>query len=193
LEQFRVVLKEDHSVEIEDERMIQHIIYNIKPKSFQNLITMLKRDLEYKNVNLDLHRVKDEVRQVWGQINEKRTPETALTAGIKRKSEAALTTKFKKKFKGECRVCGAKGHKAVDCWDNERNKSKRPTWYKNPTERKKETANIASSDKQKLFCNYCKKDNHTEDKCYKKQKDEKILPPRTASTANVLLLCYDKC
>jgi hypothetical protein len=194
LEQFRVLLKEDHAFVIDDDRMIQHIVYNIKPKSFHNLITMLKRDLEYKTVILDLNQVKDEIRQVWGQINEGKPPETALTAGTKRKaSETALAAKFKKKLKGECRVCGAKGHKATDCWDNERNKSKRPTWYKNPNERKKETANITASEKPKLYCTYCKKDNHTEDRCFKKQKDAANLPPITKSTANVILLCYDAC
>jgi hypothetical protein len=34
--------------------------------------------------------------------------------------------KFKKQFKGECRLCGAKGHRAADCWDNEKNKAKFP-------------------------------------------------------------------
>jgi hypothetical protein len=134
--------------------MIQHIVYNIKPRSFQNLITMLKRDLEYKTTALDLNRMKDEIRQVWGQINEKKTPETALTAGTKRKAppDTALAARFKKQFKGECRVCGAKGHNATDCWDNEKNRSKRPKWNKNPSERKKETANITTSDKPKLYC-----------------------------------------
>jgi hypothetical protein len=27
---------------------------------------------------------------------------------------------MKRQFKGECRLCGAKGHKAVDCWDNDK-------------------------------------------------------------------------
>jgi hypothetical protein len=41
--------------------------------------------------------------------------------------------KFKKQFKGECHLCGAKGHKAVDCWDNEKNQEKCPSYYKNKT------------------------------------------------------------
>jgi hypothetical protein len=48
------------------------------------LITMLKRDLEYKTTALDLNRIKDEIQQVWGQINDRKTPETALAAGTKR-------------------------------------------------------------------------------------------------------------
>jgi hypothetical protein len=39
-----------------------------------------------------------------------------------------------KHFKGSCRLCGARGHKSGDCWDNERSKDKRPAWYKSPEE-----------------------------------------------------------
>jgi hypothetical protein len=38
--------------------------------------------------------------------------------------------KFKKQFKGECSLCGTKGHKAADCWDNDKNKAKRSNNYK---------------------------------------------------------------
>ena len=31
------------------------------------------------------------------------------------------------KFKGDCRLCGVKGHKAADCFSNEKNKDKRPS------------------------------------------------------------------
>ena len=65
---------------------------------------------------MDLERVKDEIRQVFGQVNKGKTPETALVAG-----------KGKKKFKRDCRICGTKGHKAADCWENEKNKEKKAT------------------------------------------------------------------
>jgi hypothetical protein len=38
--------------------------------------------------------------------------------------------KFNKGFKGECRLCGCKGHRSIDCWDNEKNKDKCPSNYK---------------------------------------------------------------
>ena len=41
--------------------------------------------------------------------------------------------KFKKQFKGDCQICGKKGHKASECWDSERNKDKRPANYKPTT------------------------------------------------------------
>jgi hypothetical protein len=75
---------------------------------------------------------------------------------------AAKSGKHFKKFKGDCRICGKKGHKAGDYWDDERNKDKRPPHFKKPSER----ATPAN-------CSYCNKDGHTEDCCFKKQRDEK--------------------
>jgi hypothetical protein len=165
LEHIRVLLFEDHGFNVTDEKMIQHIVYNLKPKPYDTMVYILKRDLQYNNANLDLERIKDEIIQVFGQFNKVKTPETALVAG-----------RFKKKFKGECRICGAKGHKATDCWDSEANKAKRPKWYKNPEERKRAagtantanltfpsaptgfpTANAASADRPKMICTYCNK------------------------------------
>jgi transposase InsO family protein len=198
LEHIRVLLQEDHAVTtFTDAKLIQHIIYNMKPKCYDTIVFTLKRDLEYNNaINpLDLERVKDEIRQVYGQQAKVKTPETALAAG-----------KFGKKFKGECRICGAKGHKASDCWDSEKNKSKRPAYYKNPEERKKAaetanptaTANATTGERPKLFCTYCKKDNHTEDRCFKKQRDNGITPTYPTSNASVAttavaLICYNTC
>ena len=49
-----------------------------------------------------------------------------------------------------------------------------------------------------MFCNYCKRDNHTEDKCFKKQREQSTSTPTAnpvtpGATANVALLCYDAC
>jgi Reverse transcriptase (RNA-dependent DNA polymerase) len=209
LEHIRVLLQEDHSFEITDSKMIQHIVYNIKVKAYDTVIFSLKRDLEYKNntsVALDLERVKDEIRQVYGSIKTHKTTETAL---------AATHGKGKfKHFKGSCRLCGARGHKSGDCWDNDRNKDKRPEWYKSPEERKKNgnrhTANAATTKttkndnnantanvttgKKTYHCDYCNRDGHTEDRCYKKLKDELAkVQGNSPNTANVALFCYNTC
>jgi hypothetical protein len=52
-----------------------------------------------------------------------------ILAAIQPKSKP----KFRNQFKGECRLCGAKGHKAADFWDNDKNKEKRPSNYKKKT------------------------------------------------------------
>ena len=33
------------------------------------------------------------------------------------------------KFKGTCNKCGKQGHKGKDCWENEANADKRPSWW----------------------------------------------------------------
>jgi hypothetical protein len=44
------------------------------------------------------------------------------------------TKTFPKKFKGDCRICGKKGHKATDCWENPNN-GKKPVLNKKSTSR----------------------------------------------------------
>jgi hypothetical protein len=79
--------------------------------------------------------------------------------------------KFKKQFKGECRLCGAKGHKAADRWDNDKNKAKCPSEYK---KRKPDNPSSFNPQKKKLRCDYCHKEGHTIECCYrKKNKDRK--------------------
>jgi hypothetical protein len=58
--------------------------------------------------------------------------------------------KFKKQFKGECRLCGANGHKAADCWENDKNKAKRPSNYKKRTPDK--PFSFQNPQKKKLKC-----------------------------------------
>jgi hypothetical protein len=79
LEHIRIQLEEDHGIIYDNDKMIQHIIYNLKPKHYETLVSMLKRDLG-KKVNLDLEEIKEEIRQVYGQFKKTKKPETALAA-----------------------------------------------------------------------------------------------------------------
>jgi hypothetical protein len=67
--------------------------------------------------------------------------------------------KFKNQFKRECRLFGAKGHKAADCWDNDKNKTKRPSNYKNRTP--DNASSLQNLQKKKLRCDYFHKEGHT--------------------------------
>jgi hypothetical protein len=78
--------------------------------------------------------------------------------------------KFKKQVKGECRLYGAKGHKAADCWDNYKNKSKRPNNY---TKRTPDNPSSHHPEKKKLKCDYCHKEGHTIECCYRKMKEDR--------------------
>jgi hypothetical protein len=48
--------------------------------------------------------------------------------------------------------------------------------------------------KPTCFCDYCKRNGHTEDRHFKKQRDQGITPTtESRPTANVSLLCYNSC
>ena len=70
---------------------------------------------------------------------------------------------------------------AADCYSNEKNKDKRPQWYK-------ESANVTSTGgtRPKLNCTYCGKDNHTVDKCFKKENDDNKSEKENASFSMVM-------
>jgi hypothetical protein len=58
LEHIRVLLFEDHGFNVTEERMIQHIVNNLKPKPYETTVYILKRDLQYNNANLILRGLK---------------------------------------------------------------------------------------------------------------------------------------
>jgi hypothetical protein len=79
--------------------------------------------------------------------------------------------KIKKQVKGEGHLSGARGHKSIDCWDNEKSKDKHPSNYK-----KKKPDNPSSphsNQKKKLKCDYCNNECHTEQHCYRKKNKER--------------------
>ena len=43
LEHIRVLLREDHSVILDNDKMIQHIVYNLKPKCYETVVFTLKK------------------------------------------------------------------------------------------------------------------------------------------------------
>jgi hypothetical protein len=88
---------------------------------------------------------------------------------------------FTKKFKGDCRIRDKKGHKARDCWENS-NKGKKPVFNK------KSTSPNNTSNRLKLKCSYCGKDNHTIEKCFKRIKAEES--PEIAEVA-LMTICED--
>jgi hypothetical protein len=168
LDMMRRQLEVDYNVTISDSEILQHIVYNLKVRQYQNTLQMIKRDLSNTNVNAilpTLEEVKRDIRQIWNQYqtgdHDKRDRrETALVM------QMGKPNKFPKKFKGDCRICGKKGHKAADCWDTEKNKVNRPAKY-NMT--KLQTSNNYGERTNMMKCSYCGKDNHTVERCFKKK------------------------
>jgi hypothetical protein len=152
-------LKIDHKYEISDDKMITQSLFNAPSKHYATMVTVLK--LEMAKGKLDLEVIKQAFRTIYGTIKQ--------PGGIRK--EAALITRtgnnsFKKKFKGDCRKCSEKGHKSADCWEKPTHKDKRPSNWKssNNSEAADSTAN---NNPPKYHCDYCDKDRHTEDRCYK--------------------------
>jgi hypothetical protein len=86
---------------------------------------------------------------------------------------------FKKIFKGDCQICGRKGHKAADCWESDSNKEKRPSDYK-PKDRSKDP-------KPDLKCLYCSKTGHLAEHCFSRKRDEK----KNINNANFMMIAID--
>jgi hypothetical protein len=83
------------------------------------------------------------------------------------------------------------GHKSTDCWTLDKNKDKFPRNFKT-----KESANV-SLDKPKYHCDWCGKNNNTEDRCFAKKNGKPKVEKETANTAassgkTPLLLCINK-
>lgn len=88
---------------------------------------MVKCELN-NSVPVKIENLKKDIKQIYAQCNDndaKKDKEMVLSA-VSGKGKRT----FKMQFKGDCRICGVKGHKAGDCWENPKNKDKRPPNYK---------------------------------------------------------------
>ena len=133
IERLKTQLKNDFSYTITDDDIISHIVFNLKPKFYQNLLTVIKRELNNGTVP-KLEDLKKDIRQVYvqqTQEGQKRDKEMILTASVghqNSKLRSPTKPKFTKQYKNDCRICGKKGHKGSDCWENPDNKDKRPSF-----------------------------------------------------------------
>ena len=140
---------------------------------------------------MDLDEVKEQVRSRHIRICKHKgiDPQTAEDED----TEKALAAKqFKRPFKGMCNTCGKQGHKSADCWENEKNKSKRPAnWRSSKSKNNNNNNNNNNKNNDKnnseKTCFYCKKKGHVKEDCFKlKKKQEKA--NSSAEQAEVVLV-----
>jgi hypothetical protein len=147
-----------------------HIIYNLKPKIYEITLAIYKREMNDPRYVPNLNNLQREIRQIY--TNSKSTTVAANKSGemILESIKPKGKPKFKRQFKGECLLCGAKGHKAVDCWENDKRKAKSPSNYK---KRALDKPSSFQNPQKKKLCDYCHKEGHTIERCYKKTKEER--------------------
>ena len=169
LDKIRLQLQIDYDLKTyDDDKVKSHILYNIKPRMYDTVLHVIKRDIDM-GTSITLENLKEDLRRVYAQryVEYKDRIHAESVLYVNANYNKGKNFKFKKTFKGDCRICGKKGHKAADCWEQEKNKDKRPANY----QAKSESAyNVAD---QKKHCNYCGKDNHNIEQCFKKQRDDK--------------------
>ena len=105
--------------------MINHILCSL-PEEYDAKVEHLQNKID-ENIKLSLSTVMEALRNKYNLIqqrkktsnnmNEDETP--ALFANNQQ-------SRGRKQFKGVCRICDKYGHKAEDCWHNEKNKDKNP-------------------------------------------------------------------
>ena len=135
-ETWRLRLKLDYQVDITELDMVNHIICDLKAPRYETTLLIIKREHQKsksttKSTNLE--DLKDEIRQVFTSYKTTSKTKQNNSSEVSMVAEAKAPSTPKKsgtKFKGDCRLCGMKGHKATDCYSNAKNKDKRPQWYK---------------------------------------------------------------
>lgn len=153
LERLRQKLKVLGAI-ITDEDLIIHVLNNVTPE-YELLVETLENEV---GAGLTVEKLRERLRAKYQRIKK----------GEKVTEDIALATKGGK-FKGLCTTCGKQGHKGADCWQNPKNKDKRPKWLKEKTEEKSE-----GKDRTRIKgdCFYCKKPGHREQECFKKKREQ---------------------
>ena len=187
LEAIQIQLETDFKLVIEAEKLVAHIVFNCHPRIYQTTLSIIKREMNH-NKTLSLDEIKKDLRSVYSQYmsgDHKDNRRETVLAGVGGKKT------FPKKLKKDCRTCGIKGHKSADCFHNPKNAHKKP-----PNWKPKETALVANTSKSedkgtKLKCTYCGKDNHTVDRCFAKERDEKKSARTERESTAIMLINLD--
>ena len=96
--------------------MVNHIIYNLKAPIYETTLLIIKREHQKKKSTTNatnLEDLKDEIRQTFTSYKTTSKNKQSISAEVSIVAAAKPPSTPKKtgtKFKGDCRLCGVKGH-----------------------------------------------------------------------------------
>jgi len=173
-----------------DDEMFAHVIGNL-PREYNPTCQHLEYLILKKELTFEIMRdvLNSEYLRMKGNNGSKdKDEEQALVAGHN----------SHKKFKGTCRLCGVMGHKADQCWEDDKNAEKRPQgWVKGRRQtggnsnNRNNNNNNRSNNGQRFQgnCTYCQKYGHREADCRKKIADERA--NTTSDVAETVLMALE--
>ena len=183
-------LKIDYHYIIDEDDYIEHILVSL-PEEYDATVESINRDIDAER-EMDLDTIKEQIRARHSRICKHQGIDPQAN---EEEDEKALTAKFGKKFKGMCNVCGKMGHKGADCWESEKNKHKRPHYWKPRNNEgyndKSKHGNNADEDAEaetSLFCTYCKKRGHLKEDCQKLAKKQQRKDEENSESAEVVMM-----
>ena len=155
LDELRARMAEEPFNEVITDKSFMLHVLNSLPIEYESAVEAMERELAADILTID--ELKEQVRSKYQRLLKKlniKDDELALMANNDNKKKFK---NYKQGFKGTCRICGKYGHKAADCWENEKNKNKNGDRNKYQFKGK---------------CNYCGIYGHKERECRKKKAAE---------------------
>jgi hypothetical protein len=81
-----------------DEVLISHIIFNVKPQSYQTLMTIMKRELNLSPNLMDLETVKKDISQLYTLSKRQKVGNTRNWCSTHKKRRRKLSRRFSKEI-----------------------------------------------------------------------------------------------
>ena len=155
-----------------EEEMLEVIIQSLNELYKDTKKTLLIRQNK-KNSDLTVELAQDAILMDYDLLVEFKLvsikkPSKGKKDDSDEEGETALAT-FPTKPKGQCRLCGGRGHKADNCWENKKNESSRPpNWMSRKNASGgggKGKFTTPNKDKKNIKCFFCDKMGHYKSDC----------------------------
>ena len=102
-----------------DQAMINHILCSL-PEEYDAKVEYLQNKID-ENEEINLNKVMEALRTKYNLICQRKNKNNLNEDEAPALFANNQAYRSKKQFKGNCRICGKYGHRAEDCWYNEKN------------------------------------------------------------------------